>query len=584
MKNLLGLMLLLSQVSLAQNHFYGVLLDAHTQEKIPFGHFNYDANKGFISNDKGDFELFAEADTLNISISAIGYLNKSFLLKANTNTTVALTPKTENLAEVILDYVDPAEELIRKVVAAIPTNYPTEQEQVYGTYLEHAYWDSLQAKPIYKAETLTKADKFSYAKKASDGNVQILEHKLDVIDMDSVELRIYGGIHSAHSGDYVLGRHGPLKLSNLNDYDLKIKDTLEYDGRPIIQLNFSNKKSKGELYIDANSFALIRATRERHPNEIEENSNLFKAYKRIFWRGITSYEMGADAKWRLKFINYKTGFKRKNSNKKFYLNTTYFATQHLNETKLIPQKDRFLYSAILSDYLIQQQEDKTPLSKKQRFISFLVKLRYSYNIGVNPFQVNSHQFHHPALPSEINFNETNLNVWVYDSKIEYPLANQWGISWRNSFSIKHKLYRSDLIALDYHQDLSKRNRVYLNSSLGIGYRKLRASHGTIPFKDPFKLKSRTFDSEKFSLYTENRELFIQPSLGIDFRLKGFLRLGLEAAYFIPLKNSNGLYSYEEDEFWFWNRAKTFQKNTIETAGSSIIKNQFATRLTLTIKY
>ena len=55
MKNLLGLMLLLSQVSLAQNHFYGVLLDAHTQEKIPFGHFNYDANKGFISNDKGDF-------------------------------------------------------------------------------------------------------------------------------------------------------------------------------------------------------------------------------------------------------------------------------------------------------------------------------------------------------------------------------------------------------------------------------------------------------------------------------------------------------------------------------------------------
>ena len=133
MKNLLGLMLLLSQVSLAQNHFYGVLVDAHTQEEIPFGHFNYDANKGFISDDKGDFELFAEADTIGISVSAIGYLNKSFLLKANTNNTVALTPKTENLAEVILDYVDPAKELIRRVVAAIPTNYPTEQEQVYGT-------------------------------------------------------------------------------------------------------------------------------------------------------------------------------------------------------------------------------------------------------------------------------------------------------------------------------------------------------------------------------------------------------------------------------------------------------------------
>ena len=174
MKYLLGLILLLSQFCLAQNHFYGVLIDVQTLEKIPFGHFNYEANKGFISDDKGRFELHAEVDTLRINVSAIGYHKKNFLLKANTHNTIALTPKTENLAEVILDYVDPAKELIKKVVAAIPTNYPTEREQVYGTYLEHAFWDSLQTKPIYKAEILTKADKFSYAKKASDGNVQII--------------------------------------------------------------------------------------------------------------------------------------------------------------------------------------------------------------------------------------------------------------------------------------------------------------------------------------------------------------------------------------------------------------------------
>ena len=212
MKALAFLFLLLTHYCFAQNHFYGTLIDEQTGQSIPFGHFSYEGNKGFISDENGQFELYATAETIQIQISAIGYQNHTFLLKAAEQNIVGLKSKTENLQEVILDYVDPAKELIRNIVAAIPKNYPTQQEQIYGTYLEHAYWDSLYTQPIYKAETLTKADKFSYTKKETDGNVQILEHKLDVIDMDSVELRIYGGVHSAHSGDYVLGRYGPLKL------------------------------------------------------------------------------------------------------------------------------------------------------------------------------------------------------------------------------------------------------------------------------------------------------------------------------------------------------------------------------------
>ncbi len=243
--------------------------------------------------------------------------------------------------------------------------------------------------------------------------------------MDSVELRIYGGVHSAHSGDYVLGRYGPLKLSNLNDYNLKIKDTLEYDGRPVIQLNYSNKKSKGELYIDANSFALIRVKRERNPKEIEEDFNLFKIYERQYWEGISSYEIDPNGKWRLKFINYKTGFKRKN-NENFHLNTTYFATQHLSEKKFIRQNERFAYNDILSDYLLSQSENKSPITKKQKIILFFSKLRSSLNVGLHPLQINSHQFEYVPLSKEINFNESNILVWVWGSKIEYPINNKWG--------------------------------------------------------------------------------------------------------------------------------------------------------------
>ena len=120
--------------------------------------------------------------------------------------------------------------------------------------------------------------------------------------------------------------------------------------------------------------------------------------------------------------------------------------------------------------------------------------------------------------------------------------------------------------------------------MGVGYRKMRVTHGTFSHEDSFKINRKTFNSGEFSLFTEEREFYLNPSLGIDFRISPLFRLGFETVYFVPIQSSSGIFSYEEDEFWFWNRAKTFQKNTINTAGSSIIKNQFATRLTLTFKY
>ena len=68
------------------------------------------------------------------------------------------------------------------------------------------------------------------------------------------------------------------------------------------------------------------------------------------------------------------------------------------------------------------------------------------------------------------------------------------------------------------------------------------------------------------------------------KISPLFRLSFETVYFDPIQSSTGIFSYEEDEFWFWNRAKTFQKNVIEAESNSIIENQFATRLTLTFNF
>ncbi|MGB0366815.1 MAG: hypothetical protein ACPGC8_04175 [Flavobacteriaceae bacterium] len=210
----------------AQNNFKGQLLDAASKRPIPFGHFSYENHKGFILDEQGNFTTESKLQEIRVKISAIGYKNKTVNLSAINKNKIYLTPKTEHLNEVILDFEDPVKSIIKKVVRNIPLNYPTQQEQVYCHYRQNTYYDSLHNSTMYKAEAYLKADKFSYAKKSASGNVQLLDHKIDVIDMDSIEIMFYGGIHSVHSNDYVLKRAGPLNINHLNNYKLTIKDTL----------------------------------------------------------------------------------------------------------------------------------------------------------------------------------------------------------------------------------------------------------------------------------------------------------------------------------------------------------------------
>lgn len=49
-------------LGLAQNHFEGFIYDAKTKEPLPFVHFIYEGNKGFISNQKGAFLFYSTRD------------------------------------------------------------------------------------------------------------------------------------------------------------------------------------------------------------------------------------------------------------------------------------------------------------------------------------------------------------------------------------------------------------------------------------------------------------------------------------------------------------------------------------------
>ena len=140
-----------------------------------------------------------------------------------------MQPAEVSLDEVVIDYGDPAIGLIKKVIANIPENYPNEFEQLYGEHNENTYSDSLKTKPIYKFNGKIRADKFSYQRKNTLGNIELIDKNVETYDLDSLNVRFYGGGHMVHHRDFVMSRKNFLTKSKIDQFELKITDTLIYN-------------------------------------------------------------------------------------------------------------------------------------------------------------------------------------------------------------------------------------------------------------------------------------------------------------------------------------------------------------------
>jgi len=331
-----------------KNIFEGDLCDENIEDSIPFAHFQSPYG-GFISDNKGrfHFEVNASIDSLKVFISAIGYARKEVYLFNTRNNKIHLQPAEVSLDEVVIDYEDPAIGLIKKVIANIPENYPNEFEQLYGEHNENTYSDSLKTKPIYKFNGKIRADKFSYQRKNTLGNIELIDKNVETYDLDSLNVRFYGGGHMVHHRDFVMSRKNFLTKSKIDQFELKITDTLVYNNINVAALSFKNKVVKGTAYIDLQSYALVRVERFIDPAIIRDPLGLLKIHRRTYVHEIIDYAKHKDEKWRINFIHYRTGFKLKTNEKEIHLDDTFILEKAEEGTVIIPENKRILYTDVL---------------------------------------------------------------------------------------------------------------------------------------------------------------------------------------------------------------------------------------------
>ena len=168
----------------------GKIIDAETEEPIPYATVQLGEGYGTIANEEGNFSLkLPESSRDSLIISSMGYRQKRLPYSAlSKELIIYLDPSTIELDEVLLRNKMPtAEDIIREVRAAYPNNYSNSgnKYQMFFRGTSYMQFDNLNV-DLEKATGMPKKQVASASKKLDSLAKAIMNSKL-------VEFKDYSG-------------------------------------------------------------------------------------------------------------------------------------------------------------------------------------------------------------------------------------------------------------------------------------------------------------------------------------------------------------------------------------------------------
>ncbi|WP_273566185.1 carboxypeptidase-like regulatory domain-containing protein [Maribacter halichondriae] len=329
----------------------GRLLDATTNEPIVFASIRIkDQALGVISNVDGSFKIPIKYKAYGdiLEISSMGYQSKEFLIQEmseNTLHILKLEPAVFGLSETIVTAKKKktklsARQIVRKAIAAIPQNYPTDPFSTIGYYRDYQFNENKYVnlneailevfdygfdEPDYKT---TQVKIFDYIEnkdfEADNGARQQYNYQTSQKVIDNAYLSGYGG------NEFVILRvHDAIRNSKVNSYDfanILVIDFMKnhtFSKEPITFLNdealyvirFNALKPgyrvHGTMYISKRDFSIHKMEYALYNNRKLNKSqkpdkNGFD--KQLIFEVTTAYAR-RDNKMYLNFISFNNSFK-----------------------------------------------------------------------------------------------------------------------------------------------------------------------------------------------------------------------------------------------------------------------------------
>jgi len=271
---------------------------------------------GTISNIDGEFLLNIQAEHFNdtITFSFIGFKNTEIPINqiASDEITVELREDHISLQEVVIRNTDPLA-LIKSAINNFNQNYPNNPSLLTAFYRESV---SKNRNYMIYLESILDIYKSSYQSSNRLDMAKVFQSRkiYDSNRLDTVSLRLKGGVEGCLQLDIVKNRIDFLDPENLNSYDFHLDDISSYNNHPVYIIHFQPKAKQkhplmqGDLYIDTRSLALIRAVFSYPLTRVSETRHQFVAQK------------SSKTKVRPLKIEYIVSYK--NINGKYYLNHT----------------------------------------------------------------------------------------------------------------------------------------------------------------------------------------------------------------------------------------------------------------------
>jgi hypothetical protein len=262
----------------------GKVIDKFSRNPLSYAHISI-AGQGFgtISNDDGEF-IFNIPDkyfSSELSISYIGY--NSYKQKLDSLKTdslfIVLEPATTIIDEIVAKPVDPFK-LIKKALSQIPQNYSTKPVMQTAFFREAIKKDT---EYVSISEALLNINKTSYTRKYVKDQVKLIKGRKspDVKSFGAIGIKVAGGPYNIVNLDVVKNRINFIRPEYFSYYQYKYEGKTRWEGNETFIVSFDQKDDikqaffKGEIYIDATSYAIVRVIFELSPKGIKYSKELF---------------------------------------------------------------------------------------------------------------------------------------------------------------------------------------------------------------------------------------------------------------------------------------------------------------------
>lgn len=313
--------------------FSGAIYDQITDEPLAYSAVGIsNSTIGTISNQDGEFKLILP-DSLRhskVKFTHVGYESQEVEvgLLAGQHIRFALEPRIIPLQEVVIRVVEPQEE-INRMLENRKNNYSTSP-----VYLTTFYREGIDHKKnnIDVTEAVLKMYKTGYDVNVNLDQVKLIKMRRikSIQESDTIFTKMKSGINSCLILDLVKNLPDFLKPEEQNKYEYGHTDITVVDGRRVNIISFCQKEYideplfKGQLFIDAENYALIEAHFEINPKFVQQATDLYvrKKNKDIRLtlqqaRYNVSYKLSNDGIYYVNHIRGDLEFKMKRKRKLF---------------------------------------------------------------------------------------------------------------------------------------------------------------------------------------------------------------------------------------------------------------------------